>query len=67
MGLAKLPIQTASGTSGATMTIEGISDPEPMRDFLYAQMRGARLEDQAAHETTNDENAIQFFETFETN
>ena len=42
LGLAKVPIQTASGTSGATMTIEGVRDPEPLRDFLYKRMRGAR-------------------------
>jgi putative membrane protein len=42
MGLAKLPIQTASGSSGATMRIEGIRDPEPLRDFLYSKMRGAK-------------------------
>jgi membrane protein YdbS with pleckstrin-like domain len=42
MGLAKVPIQTASGTSGATMTIEGIRNPEPLRDYLYERMRGAR-------------------------
>ena len=42
MGLAKLPIQTASGSSGATMRIEGIRNPEPLRDFLYSKMRGAR-------------------------
>jgi len=42
MGLAKIPIQTASGSSGATMRIEGIRDPEPLRDFLYSQMRGAK-------------------------
>ena len=47
MGLAKVPIQTASGTSGATMQIVGIRDPEPLRDFLYEKMRGARAE---AHE-----------------
>ena len=45
MGLAKLPIQTASGAHGATMTIEGIRSPEPLRDFLYSRMRGARHED----------------------
>ncbi|EMI17459.1 membrane-flanked domain-containing protein [Rhodopirellula maiorica SM1] len=39
MGLAKLPIQTASGASGATMKIEGIRNPEPLRDFLYLRMR----------------------------
>ena len=44
MGLAKVPIQTASGSSGATMTIEGIRHPEPLRDFLYERMRGARGE-----------------------
>ena len=44
MGLAKVPIQTASGTSGATMKIEGIRHPEPLRDFLYQRMRGARGE-----------------------
>ena len=42
MGLAKVPIQTASGTIGSTMTIRGIRDPEPLRDYLYARMRGAR-------------------------
>lgn len=42
MGLAKLPIQTASGSHGATMTIEGIRDAESMRDFLYSKMRGAK-------------------------
>lgn len=48
MGLAKVPIQTASGTSGATMTIEGIRNPEPLRDYLYERMRGARRLDDAA-------------------
>jgi putative membrane protein len=47
MGLAKVPIQTASGTSGATMKIEGIRHPEPLRDFLYERMRGARGEGEA--------------------
>lgn len=44
MGLAKVPIQTASGTSGPTMRIEGIRAPETLRDFLYERMRGARDE-----------------------
>lgn len=41
-GLADVAVQTASGTSGAEMTIEGIRDPEALRDFLYRQMRGLR-------------------------
>jgi putative membrane protein len=44
MGLAKLPIQTASGASGATMCIEGIRNPEPLRDYLYTRMRDVREE-----------------------
>ena len=48
MGLAKVPIQTASGTSGATMKIEGIKNPEPLRDFLYERMRGARAGEREA-------------------
>ena len=42
LGLADLQLQTASGSSGAEMTIEGILDVEHLRDFLYSKMRGAR-------------------------
>jgi putative membrane protein len=41
LGLARIEIQTASGSSNAEMTLEGIPDPGAMRDFLYSQMRGA--------------------------
>ena len=41
LGLARIQIQTASGGSGAQMTLEGIADHEAMRDFLYAKLRGA--------------------------
>jgi uncharacterized protein len=44
MGLAAVAIQTASGQSGAEMTIEGVLEPEKLRDFLYERMRGARGE-----------------------
>ena len=44
LGLAAVSVQTASGSSGAEMTIEGIRNPEALRDYLYAQMRGARGE-----------------------
>jgi putative membrane protein len=40
LGLASVAVQTASGSSGAEMTIEGIHEPEQLRDFLYRQMRG---------------------------
>jgi putative membrane protein len=49
LGLATVSIQTASGSAGAEMALEGILEAEPLRDFLYARMRGARgLEPDAA-------------------
>ncbi|MFQ5528264.1 MAG: PH domain-containing protein [Thermoanaerobaculia bacterium] len=42
LGLAKVQVQTASGSSQAEMTIEGLPDYAEVRDFLYARMRGAR-------------------------
>ena len=45
LGLARIQIQTASGSSGAQMTLEGIADHEAMRDFLYSKLRGASVPD----------------------
>jgi putative membrane protein len=45
MGLGVIAVQTASGSAGAEMTIEGILDLEPLRDYLYAKMRGAKGQD----------------------
>lgn len=42
LGLARIQIQTASGSSSAEMTIEGILEFEAVRDFLYSKMRGLR-------------------------
>ena len=42
LGLARIDIQTASGSSNSEMTLEGLTDNEGMRDFLYSRMRGAR-------------------------
>ena len=42
LGLADVQIQTASGTAGAELTIEGFPEFEGIRDFLYSRMRGAR-------------------------
>lgn len=42
LGLARIQIQTASGSSKAEMTIEGIREFRPLRDFLYSRMRGAK-------------------------
>ncbi|MEO6993884.1 MAG: PH domain-containing protein [Lacunisphaera sp.] len=42
LGLSRILVQTASGSSSAEMTIEGIKEFESLRDFLYARMRGVR-------------------------
>ncbi len=47
LGLARIKIQTASGSAKAEMTVEGIGEFQALRDFLYARMRGNR-EDQKA-------------------
>ncbi|NQU44789.1 PH domain-containing protein [bacterium] len=40
LGIASLGIQTASGSANAEMTIQGLREFEPLRDFLYTRMRG---------------------------
>ena len=51
-----MQIQTASGSSGAELTIEGYMEFEAIRDFLYAKMRGAR--EQPAHTTAAAPNPV---------
>jgi putative membrane protein len=40
LGLANVQIQTASGSAGPELVIEGFKDYEAIRDFLYTRMRG---------------------------
>jgi putative membrane protein len=40
LGLANVQIQTASGSAGAELVVEGFKEFEAIRDFLYARMRG---------------------------
>jgi len=42
LGLARIQVQTASGSASAEMTIEGLPQFEAIRDFLYSKMRGSR-------------------------
>jgi uncharacterized membrane protein YdbT with pleckstrin-like domain len=42
LGLARIQIQTASASSSAEMTLEGLHEFEAVRDFLYSKMRGVR-------------------------
>jgi uncharacterized protein len=46
LGLARVLVQTASGSASAEMTIEGLKQFEAVRDFLYSRMRGVK---DAAH------------------
>ena len=51
-------MQTASGNSGAEMSIEGIREFETVRDFLYSKMRGVKDHEHDRSGTTslsNDE------------
>ena len=42
LGIGKVEVQTASGSSSAELVIEGMEDYAAIRDFLYGRMRGAQ-------------------------
>ena len=42
LGLSRILVQTAAGSSSAEVTIEGIKEFEALRDFLYSRMRGVK-------------------------
>jgi putative membrane protein len=42
LGLARVLVQTASGSASAEMTLEGLTQFEAVRDFLYSRMRGVK-------------------------
>jgi putative membrane protein len=48
LGLANVQIQTASGSAGAELVIEGFKEFEAIRDFLYTRMRGYQSRHAAA-------------------
>src|SRR5436190_23370626 len=48
LGLANVQVQTASGSSGPELTIEGFKEFEAIRDFLYTRMRGYQSQKQSA-------------------
>ncbi|MFP4382197.1 MAG: PH domain-containing protein [Candidatus Sumerlaeia bacterium] len=43
LGIATLSVQTASGNATAEMSIQGLKEYDPLRDFLYSKMRGHRF------------------------
>jgi len=50
LGLTRIEVQTAAGASDSEMILEGMPNPEAMRDFLYSRMRGAHTATNAALE-----------------
>jgi uncharacterized membrane protein YdbT with pleckstrin-like domain len=59
LGLATVSVQTASGSSGPGMSIEGVLQADQLRDFLYAKMRGAREHEHGGDVATEDSHANQ--------
>lgn len=59
LGLATLAVQTASGSATPEMSIEGILEAEPLRDHLYAKMRGARGDsEESLRSEAEDDDAV---------
>ena len=59
LGLADIQIQTASGSAGAELVIEGFKEFEAIRDFLYTRMRGyQRTAGRSAAGTTHTAQAL---------
>ncbi|XZE45570.1 PH domain-containing protein [Pirellulaceae bacterium SH467] len=44
LGIYSVSIQTASGNAMPEIVIEGVREPEAVRDWLYARTRGASIE-----------------------
>ncbi len=42
LGLARIQLQTASGSATPEMTLEGLPEHDRVRDFLYSRMRGTK-------------------------
>ena len=42
LGIASVSVQTASGNAMPEIVLEGITDPDTVRDWLYEHMRGAK-------------------------
>jgi uncharacterized protein len=58
LGLARVLVQTASGNSGAELTLEGLKEYEAVRDFLYARMRGVKDHSRGTSVPTNENSTL---------
>ncbi len=58
LGIASISIQTASASMAPEIVIEGVSEPEKLRDWLYQRLRGTQPVDAVVAVSENDsENA----------
>jgi len=55
LGLANVEVQTASGSAAAEMTIEGVLNPDKLRDFLYRQSKAEEEEEEGVEEDEVDQ------------
>lgn len=55
LGLGTIQVQTAAGSAGAEMGIEGLAEYEQVRDYLYSRMRGATLQQKTVPAEHGDE------------
>jgi len=58
LGLADVQIQTASGTAGAELVIEGFKEFAAIRDFLYSRMRGAKDQQHAGSRSASSRSDV---------
>ncbi|MEM7247858.1 MAG: PH domain-containing protein [Acidobacteriota bacterium] len=58
LGLARIQVQTASGSAKAEMTLVGLREYELVRDFLYERMRGTHARPAGAVAAARDDDAI---------
>jgi putative membrane protein len=59
LGIGKVMIQTAAGSSSAELTLEGMEHHEAVRDFLYARMRGVHVEPQAGAPSGEEDDVVK--------
>lgn len=52
-GISTVSIHTASGNSGPEIAIEGVANPEQLRDWLYERLRGAKSNPIAGTQTSD--------------
>ena len=65
LGIASVSVQTASGNAMPEIVLEGVTNPDEVRDWLYERMRGAKGYSQAQTAATLDDPAEKHDEATE--